>query len=101
VSAVTFDTLKFADTLKAAGISASHAEAEARAIAAAAGDLDLATQRDISDVRRDIGQLETSLTAKLDNLEMRVKGRLTLLQWMFGILITGILTLMLKAFFPI
>ena len=40
MASITFDTLKFADTLKAAGVPDKQAEAEARAVAAAIGEVD-------------------------------------------------------------
>lgn len=53
MSTITFDTLKFADTLKQAGVPSAQAEAEARAVAAAIGEVDVATRRDVEDLRKD------------------------------------------------
>lgn len=65
MSAITFDTLKFADTLKQAGVPTLQAEAEARAVAAAIGEVDVATKRDIEDLRKDMQAMELRLTVKL------------------------------------
>jgi len=65
MSAITFDTLKFADTLKQAGVPAAQAEAKARAVAAAVGEVDVATKRDIDDLRKDMQAMELRLTIKL------------------------------------
>ena len=65
MSTITFDTLKFADTLKQAGVPAAQAEAEARAVAAAIGEVDVATRRDIEDIRKDIQAMELRLTVKM------------------------------------
>ena len=65
MSTITFDTLKFADTLKAAGVPVAHAEAEARAVAAAIGEVDVATKRDIDDMRKDLQSLELRITDSL------------------------------------
>lgn len=65
MATVTFDTLKFADTLKAAGVPAAQAEAEARAFAAAIGEVDVASKRDIEDLRKDLSAMELRLTIKL------------------------------------
>lgn len=65
MSTITFDTLKFADTLKQAGVPAAQAEAEARAVAAAIGEVDVATKRDIEDIRKDIQAMELRLTVKM------------------------------------
>jgi len=65
MASITFDTLKFADTLKASGIPDKQAEAQARAVAAAIGEVDVATRRDIDDLRREILSMEQRLTIKL------------------------------------
>ena len=65
MSTITSDTLKFADTLKQAGVPDKQAEAEARAVAAAIGEVDVATRRDIDDLRRDLQAMELRLTVKL------------------------------------
>ncbi len=65
MSTITFDTLKFADTLKQAGVPSAQAEAEARAVAAAIGEVDVATRRDIEDMRKDIQAMELRLTVKM------------------------------------
>ena len=62
---ITFDTLKFADTLKQAGVPSAQAEAEARAVAAAIGEVDVATKRDIDDLKKDMQAMEMRLTIKL------------------------------------
>ncbi len=68
MSTITFDTLKFADTLKAAGVPDKQAEAEARAVAAAIGEVDVATRRGIDDLRREMQLLEQRLVIKLGAL---------------------------------
>ena len=40
------------------------------------------------------------LEAKVDRLDTRLTGELTLLKWMLGLLLGGMLALVLKAFFP-
>lgn len=65
MSTITFDTLKFADTLKQAGVPPIQAEAEARAVAAAIGEVDVATKRDIDDLKKDMQAMELRLTIKL------------------------------------
>ena len=53
------------------------------------GESDLATKRDISELRRDI-----------DVRFERIDGELKLNRWMLGILIAGVMSLVLKSFFP-
>jgi hypothetical protein len=72
MTAITFDTHKFVRTLKAAGIVESQAEALSDAFKDAQGESELATQRDIADVRRDIDDMRRELDAKLIQLEQRL-----------------------------
>lgn len=74
MSTITFDTLKFPDTLKAAGVPDKQAEAEARALADAfsSSTSELSTKADIRDLRnemelmrRDMQAMEQRLTIKL------------------------------------
>ncbi len=41
------------------------------------------------------------LEAKLDRLDTRLSSDFTLIKWMLGLLLEGVLALILKAFFPI
>jgi len=82
MTTITFDTLKFVEKLKAAGVPDAHAKAEAEALAAAfseAMDSQLATRTDIH----------------------RVERELLVLKWMVGLVLGGIVALVLKAFFPV
>lgn len=76
MTAITFDTHKFIRALKDAGVPEVQAES------------DLATKRDISDLRRDI-----------DIRFERIDGELKLNRWMLGVLLAGVVSLVLKAFF--
>ncbi|MFZ2300375.1 MAG: hypothetical protein WAW10_00730 [Gallionella sp.] len=81
MASITFDTLKFVEKLKAAGINESHAKAEAEALVSAfseAMDSQLASKSDIN----------------------RLERELLVLKWMVGLVLGGILALVLKAFFP-
>jgi len=84
MSTLTFDTLKFANRLKAAGVPANQAEAEADAL---------------SEVfEANLGELVTNkdIDAKLANLKFE------LLKWIIGLMVaqSGLLLAVLK-FFPI
>jgi len=82
--AVTFDTLKFVETLEKADLT----QVQARAIAAAVRDshdaADVATKGDLALVRKDIDL---------------VRKDIDLLRWMMGAILGGIIALVLKAFF--
>ena len=88
--ATTFDTHKFIRRLKEAGMPEIQAEALVDAFRDAQSEAELATKQDIELLKRDIGDLET-----------RISGELTLLKWMLGLLLAGVLALILKTFFPI
>ncbi len=74
MSAVTFDTLKFVERLKAAGVPESQAKAEAEAFAEVLNTADVAT-------RRDLKELEVTLLAKL------AEQKLDLLKWIIGLIL--------------
>jgi len=54
MTAITFDTLKFANKLKAAGVPAQQAEAEAEALADALSSSEIATRTDLIELKTDI-----------------------------------------------
>jgi broad-specificity NMP kinase len=74
MTTLTFDTLKFANRLKAAGVPPAQAEAEAEALAEVLADAlktsDLATHTDVETLRREIAE------AKAD-----------IIKWLVGLLI--------------
>ncbi|MDP2902889.1 MAG: DUF1640 domain-containing protein [Methylovulum sp.] len=81
MATITFDTLKFVEKLKAGGVPETQAKAEAEALVTAfseAMDSQLATKLDIN----------------------RLERELLVVKWMVGLVLGGILTLILKAFFP-
>ena len=88
MTTITFDTHKFIRTLKDAGVPEVQAEAFYEAFKEAQAESDLATKRDIVDLRRDI-----------DVRFERVDGELKLNRWMLGVLLAGVILLVLKAFF--
>jgi len=64
MTATTFDTHKFVRTLKDAGVPKSQAEAFSEAIKEAQGEADLATKRDIDDLRCDIDVLRHDMDSR-------------------------------------
>ena len=82
MATITFDTLKFVEKLRAGGVPEEQAKAEAEALVIAfseAMDSQLATKTDIN----------------------RLERELIVIKWMVGLVLGGILTLILKAFFPV
>jgi hypothetical protein len=82
MSTITFDTLKFANTLKEAGVPDKQAEAESRALADAFASTasELATKGD------------------LNMLEVRFDARFALLQWMLGFNLAFTMAVLWKVF---
>ena len=81
MSTVTFDTLKFVETLKKSGFDDDKAKAIAIAYQDAASDQELVTKTDL--------QIELA----------PVKAELQVLKWMSGLIMGGIIALILKSFF--
>jgi hypothetical protein len=82
MASITFDTLKFVEKLREAGVPEAQAKAEAETLVTAfseAMDSQLATKSDTN----------------------RLERELLVIKWMVGLVLGGILTLILKAFFPI
>ena len=82
MATITFDTLKFVEKLKAGGVSEVQAKAEAEALVTVfseAMDSQLATKLDINRLEREV----------------------LVIKWMVGLVLGGILTLIIKAFFPV
>jgi hypothetical protein len=95
IPAVSFNTLRFANRLKAAGILPEHAEAEAEALAEAfqVNFKDLATKEDVKrevrELRKDMDAKFSSVDAKFIQLEQRVdtkieRAKLDLIKWIVG-----------------
>jgi len=85
-----FDTLQYVKKLRAAKVPEEQAEAQAEALRMALDAslsehaAQLATKGDIAGVKSDI---------------IRLEGRMTLLQWMLGAILGGVIALVFKAFF--
>ena len=86
MTAITFDTLAYAKTLRDAGVEERQAEAQASALATVlkTGAAELATGRDIETLRVSIKQDSDRLESRLNLIEERTEGRFKLLQWMLG-----------------
>ncbi|MGH8563378.1 MAG: DUF1640 domain-containing protein [Gammaproteobacteria bacterium] len=74
MTAVTFDTLKFVETLRAAGVSEAQAKAMAQAFKDAQGEVDVATKADLR-------EFEHRMRAEIAAL----KGEI--IKWVAGLLL--------------
>ncbi|MBK6999857.1 MAG: DUF1640 domain-containing protein [Rhodoferax sp.] len=102
MNTVTFDTLKYANTLKEAGVPDKQAEAQAKAQRdsfAEAFDTNVATKADIArldaNIKADMARLEATTKADIAKLDKE----LAVLKWMVGLVIAGVSAQILKAFF--
>lgn len=91
MSSITFDTLKYTERLRAAGVPEQQAKAEAEAlrdVLAEAMDASLATKPDVLDLKNDL-KLEIAA----------VRGELSSIKWMMGALIAIAIANFGKQFF--
>lgn len=99
MTAITFDTLKYADRLEAAGVPPQQAKAEAQALAEVLASPDVISSRDIDRIEQKIDQLRSDMTAQVTLLRSDLTGKFVLLQWMLGLLLAGVASLVIKSFF--
>ncbi|NOT12658.1 MAG: DUF1640 domain-containing protein [Methylococcaceae bacterium] len=78
MAAITFDTLKFANKLKSAGVLPEHAEAEALADIFEANLNEVATKADINLLKEDIKHLEERLCERFDGKFIQLEQRMTI-----------------------
>ena len=97
MATVTFDTHKFVKTLEEAGVPEPQAEALSTAVRESHEAAELATKGDLR-------ELELRLDTRFGHMDTRfekVHGEMLLLKWMLGLLIAGVASLVLKAFFGV
>ncbi|RKT46794.1 DUF1640 domain-containing protein [Thiocapsa rosea] len=82
MATTSFDTLKFVEKLKSGGISEDRAKVISEAFRDASGEAELITKKDL--------QIELA----------PVRSDISLIKWMMGILLGGVMALLLKSFFP-
>ncbi|AAF84227.1 hypothetical protein XF_1418 [Xylella fastidiosa 9a5c] len=109
VTSVSFDTLKFANKLKTAGIPPAHAEAEAEALEEVLKTNLQGFAESESRNGKALARLEANMEKGFTEVDLRfaqinqrfaeVKGEMRLLKWMLGVIVTGIAALIIKAFF--
>lgn len=95
MTAITFDTLKYAERLEAGGFSPQQAKAEAQALAEVLSSPEVVSARDIDRLEGKIDLLRSEMNGKF----AEVNGKFTLLQWMLGLLLAGVASLVIKSFF--
>ena len=106
MTVIAFDTLKYADRLEAGGFSAQQAKAEAQALAEVLSTPEVVNIRDLERIEQKIEQLRSDMTSQnallrsdFNVLRSDLNGKFTLLQWMLGLLLAGVASLVIKSFF--
>ncbi|MBF0429470.1 MAG: DUF1640 domain-containing protein [Magnetococcales bacterium] len=82
---LTFDTLAFADELKASGVPEEQAKAHAKALSAVISSQTVT---------------QAHLDARIKELALRIAAELAPLKWGMAITVGGIVTIILRSFFP-
>jgi hypothetical protein len=95
---VMFDTLKFVEKLRNAGISEDQAKAFSDAFQDVTSEGDLATKRDIERLEAGTKLSFERTEAKIDRLDVRLTGDINLLKWMMTFLLGGMVAMLFKLF---
>jgi hypothetical protein len=111
MAVMTLDTLKMANSLKAAGVPEKQAEAEANIFAEMmqVNLKELATKQDVEqlgkDLRQEMQQLGKELRSDTTQLELRIESKLekirgeqVLIRWMLGFLLAGMVAMLIRMF---
>jgi len=88
MSAVTFDTLKFVETLENAGVENKIAKAISTAVRDSYDTADLATKADLR-------EMELRMDVKFGALQAEINT----IKWMMGLMLAGVMTILIKSFF--
>ncbi len=90
--AIPFNTLKYTETLIAAGVSEKQAKAQATALLESYETAELATKSDLE-------KLEIRLDARLTSIEKTMDIKFSTMTWVLGMVAAGMIALLIKTFF--
>ena len=106
---IQFDTLRYVEKLRDAGMSEAHAKASAEALSTAleqSTSTTLATKEDIGELKETINELRLSTKETISALKsevraefVQVRSDLKVMQWMTGTIVVGVVSLVAKSFF--
>ena len=106
---IQFDTLRYVEKLRDAGMSEAHAKANAEALSTAleqSTSTTLATKEDIGELKETINELRLSTKETISALKsevraefVQVRSDLKVMQWMTGTIVVGVVSLVAKSFF--
>jgi len=117
MAAVMFDTQRYIKTLEKFDFSTKQAEGQTEALrvvleaafanqtkvqqdvsARAVAELDSKTEKALIKLEAKVDNIALGLRKDMESLDQRMTARFTLLQWMLGALITGVVALLVRAF---
>ena len=90
MTAITFDTLKFVETLKASGFD----EPQAKGMAVAIQEVQKSNLDEVA-TKSDLRELKLEIAADM----AKVHGEMAVIKWMMGVQMAGVMALVLKSFF--
>nr|VFK22900.1 MAG: hypothetical protein BECKLFY1418C_GA0070996_11305 [Candidatus Kentron sp. LFY] len=93
--AITFDTLKFVETLEESGISKTQAKAISRALQDAQHESDVATKSDVRDIGSEVRALDGKFDGRFDSLDSKI----SLIQWMLLLIVIAVVAPHFKGLF--
>lgn len=106
---IQFDTLRYVEKLKEAGMPEAHAKASAEALSTVldqSTSTALATKEDLNEVRNDISALRNDFNIKTSELRSELRSELTqiradmkLMHWMLATSVVTGLSVFAKSFF--
>jgi phosphoribosylaminoimidazole-succinocarboxamide synthase len=109
MTSLTFDTLKYANRLKTAGIPSEQAEAQAQVLSEAfaaqaqafESSIKAAVDHERASLENTLLRIESKLDKRFAEVDTRfaeTKGEIALLKWMLGLVVAGVVALVVKAF---
>jgi hypothetical protein len=100
---ISFDTLKFVETLEASGFTQKQSRALSTVVREVHAHSDVATKEDIREVKRDVLDLRKDVDTKfvVQQAEIAsVRAELSTIRWILGLIGGGVITLVVKALWP-
>lgn len=106
---IQFDTLRYVEKLKSAGMPEAHAKASAEALSTALEQSmsnTLATKDDIYAVKKDIRAVKNDMNIMKTELQSmfnadigQIRAEQKVMQWMLSTIVVGVISLIAKSFF--
>ncbi|MBT8421180.1 MAG: CCDC90 family protein [Gammaproteobacteria bacterium] len=102
MAAITFDTHRFIQTLRSAGVEEKQAEAFSIAFRDAQGEAELATKGDMRDVKAEMRELKAEISevkTEVAALRNEMSAKFDSIRWVLLIIVIAVLAPIIKEFF--